>query len=242
MTDTLRQVAENVWIFPRDEDPNRVQPNVGIIVAGKNTVLVDSGNSPRHARHIMVALDDIQAPSVSYVIYTHSHWDHVFGGMVFGAPVIGHELCHKHMAEMASKPWGHAHVQEEIIRTPGSEGSMRAMARAIEDWRNFRLVQPELILSDTLRLHLQDLTIEVAHVGGQHAPDSVVVQIPEVGVMFTGDCYYPPPLSSRKATDTPDYAMMQMLYDRGYTVYVDGHGEPLNRDAFRQLITPHEKS
>lgn len=236
MSDILRQIARHVWIFPRDDDPNRIQPNVGIIVAGKNTILVDAGNSPRHARRIMVALDDIQAPSVSHVIYTHSHWDHVFGAMVFGAPAIGHELCHKHMVEMASKPWGHAYVQEEIIRAPGSESSMRAMARAIEDWRNFRLVQPELILSGTLRLHLQDLTVEVMHVGGQHAPDSVVVQVPEVGVMFTGDCYYPPPMNQRKSGDTLDYTMMQMLLDRGYRIYVDGHGEPLSREAFQQLI------
>src|SRR5215813_14470810 len=115
--DTLRQVAENVWIFPRDEDTNRVQPNVGIIVAGKHTILVDGGNSPRHARRIMIALDDIQAPAVSYVIYTHSHWDHVFGAMVFGAPAIGHELCRKHLAEQASKPWSHSYLQEEIMRS-----------------------------------------------------------------------------------------------------------------------------
>ena len=84
MSDTLQQVASNIWIFPHDEDANRVQPNVGIIVAGKHTVLIDAGNSPRHARRIMIALDDIQAPAVSYLIYTHSHWDHVFGAMVFG--------------------------------------------------------------------------------------------------------------------------------------------------------------
>jgi len=59
MPDTLIQVAHNVWIFPRDEDPNRLQPNVGVIVADGHTVLVDAGNSPRHARRILLALDDV---------------------------------------------------------------------------------------------------------------------------------------------------------------------------------------
>ena len=83
MPDTLIQVAQNVWIFPRDEDPNRFQPNVGVIVGGGQTILVDGGNSPRHARRVLLALHDVNAPPVSYVIYTHSHWDHVFGTMVF---------------------------------------------------------------------------------------------------------------------------------------------------------------
>jgi glyoxylase-like metal-dependent hydrolase (beta-lactamase superfamily II) len=95
MPDTLMQVAPHVWIFPHDEDPNRYQPNVGIIVAGEHTILIDAGNSPRHARRILLSLDDIQAPAVSSIIYTHSHWDHVFGAMVFGAPAIAHELCRK---------------------------------------------------------------------------------------------------------------------------------------------------
>ena len=93
MPDTLIQVAQNVWIFPRDEDPNRLQPNVGVIVADGHTVLVDAGNSPRHARRILLALDDVKAPPISHVIYTHSHWDHVFGAMVVGAPDMAHELC-----------------------------------------------------------------------------------------------------------------------------------------------------
>ena len=57
MPDTLVQVAQNVWIFPRDEDPYRYQPNVGIIVAGSHTILVGAGNSPRHARRVLLSLD-----------------------------------------------------------------------------------------------------------------------------------------------------------------------------------------
>lgn len=236
MPDTLRQVADHVWIFPRDEDANRVQPNVGIIVAGKHTILVDGGNSPRHGRRIMIALDDIQAPAVSYVIYTHSHWDHVFGAMVFGAPAIGHELCRKHLAEQASKPWSHSYLQEEIIRSPAREAGLRALGRAVEDWRNFRIVQPEIVLSKLLQLHLDGMTIEVEHVGGQHAPDSVVVRLPESRVLFTGDCYYPPPQHLRKATDTLDFAMIESLVSDDYDVYVDGHSDPLMRAEVKQML------
>jgi glyoxylase-like metal-dependent hydrolase (beta-lactamase superfamily II) len=235
MTDLLVQVAPNVWIFPRDEDPNRIQPNVGIIVAGKQTVLVDGGNSPRHARRIMLALDDIQAPPVSYIIYTHSHWDHCFGAMVFGGSVIAHELCRKQLIETASKPWSNAYIQEEIQRTPAREAGLRALSRAIDDWRNFRIVLPELILVKTLHLYLDGMTIEIEHVGGQHAADSIVARLPEARVLFTSDCYYPPPPHLRKPVDTLDFSMIQALYDEDIDTYIDGHGPPINREAFRQL-------
>jgi glyoxylase-like metal-dependent hydrolase (beta-lactamase superfamily II) len=235
MPDTLIQVAQNVWIFPRDEDHNRVQPNVGVIVAGEHTILVDGGNSPRHARRVLLALDDVNAPSVSYVIYTHSHWDHVFGAMVFGAPAIAHELCRKQLTETAAKPWSHGFIQEEIQRTPTREPELRALGRAIEEWRNFRIVLPEIVLSKELRMYLGGMTIAIEHVGGKHAPDSVVVRLPDAGVLFTADCFYPPPLHQRRATDTLDADMIESLIDPDIDMYIDGHGNPRTRADMKQL-------
>lgn len=235
MSEILVQITDNIWIFPRDEDESRVQPNVGLIVTKNHTVLVDSGNSPRHARRIMIALDDIQAPAVSHIIYTHSHWDHVFGAMVFGARAIGHEVCYKLLNDMAGRPWNTSQIMEEIQRTPGREPSLRAMMRAMEDWRNFRIVLPEMVFAHMMTLYVDDVRIDLEHVGGQHAPDSVVVRVPGAGVVFTGDCYYPPPEHLRKPEDTLDYAMMRSLVHADYDHYVDGHGTPLNRKAFSKL-------
>lgn len=236
MPDTLIQVAHKVWIFPRDEDPNRVQPNVGVIVTNEHTVLVDAGNSPRHARRILLALDQINAPPVTHVIYTHSHWDHVFGAMVFGAPAIAHELCRKNLLETAAKPWSHGFIQEEIQRTPAREVGLRALGRAIEDWRSFRIILPEIVLSKTLRLHFGGITIDVEHVGGQHAADSVIVRLPEAGVMFTSDCYYPPPPQYRHGDDTLDADMIESLLDADIEVYIDGHGSPRTHADMQQLV------
>jgi glyoxylase-like metal-dependent hydrolase (beta-lactamase superfamily II) len=235
MPNMLVQVAPGVWIYPRDEDPNKIQPNVGIIVAGGQTVLVDGGNSPRHARRILMALDEIPAPPVSYVIYTHSHWDHVFGGMIFGAPVIAHELCRKQLSETATKPWSQSYIQEEIQRTPAREAGLRALGRSIEDWRGFRLLLPEIVLSKLLRLHLDGTTIEIEHVGGGHSPDSVVVRLPEARALFVSDCYYPPPAHLRKPGDALDTAMIEALAGENQAVYIDGHGAPMSHETFQQI-------
>jgi glyoxylase-like metal-dependent hydrolase (beta-lactamase superfamily II) len=236
----LIQLANGVWLYPHDEDGDKVQPNVGIIVGTKQTVLVDAGNSPRLARRILLELDELRAPPVSYVIYTHSHWDHVFGAMALGATAIGHELCRKYLLEQASKPWSQAYIQEEIQRTPAREAGFRAMSRAIEEWRNFRIVVPEITLSKMLRLHLDGVSIEIEHVGGQHAPDSVIVRVKEAGVMFVSDCYYPPPLHQRRPTDTLDWDMIERLANENMAIYVDGHGPPRPGEEVRRLAVERE--
>lgn len=236
----LAQLAQHIWLYPRDEDPNKVQPNVGVIITEQHTVLVDAGNSPRVARRVLLALDERRAPPVSYVIYTHSHWDHVFGAMALGATAIAHETCRKHLVELAGKPWSQAYLQEELQRTPAREVGLRAMGRAIEEWRGFRIVVPEITLSKLLRLHLDGLTVEIEHVGGQHAPDSVIVRLPEDRVMFVSDCYYPPPPHQRKPSDTLDWDMIERLAGEDVNLYVDGHGDPRSQEEFRRLAAERE--
>jgi hypothetical protein len=52
MSQSLVQLAENIWLFPHDPEFNTVQSSVGVIVDRDQAVLVDSGNSPRLARQI----------------------------------------------------------------------------------------------------------------------------------------------------------------------------------------------
>lgn len=235
MTDELQPVAERVWIFPRDPDPNKIQPNVGIICTPTQTVLVDGGNSPRHARRILTTLAQMSAPPVSYVIYTHHHWDHVFGASVFGAPAIAHELCRKLLIETAARPWSYAYLQEEMRRNPLRENALIALGRAIDDWRSFRILIPTITFMHKLSLYLDGLTLELEHVDGRHAADSVVVCVQEAGVLFTGDCYYPAPLHLREGDDMLDDAMIESLAEESVNIYVDGHGNPLSRTEFLRI-------
>jgi glyoxylase-like metal-dependent hydrolase (beta-lactamase superfamily II) len=78
------------------------------------------------------------------------------------------------------------------------------------------------------------MTIEIEHVGGMHSPDSVVVRLPEAGVLFTGDCYYPP-LRSRYGDSGLDMELINSLVDERIDTYIDSYGTPLTRASFAQL-------
>jgi glyoxylase-like metal-dependent hydrolase (beta-lactamase superfamily II) len=237
MTDDLLHIADNVWLFPADPAPSKVQPAVGIVLTPNGTVAIDTGNSPRHARHIQRALAAIDAPPVTHIIYTHFHWDHVYGAQVFVAPAIAHELCRESLIERAARPWSYGYIEEEIRRNPTMEPAYDAMQRAVEDWHGFHIVVPSITFTNTMALHLAGTVLELEHVGGQHSPDSIVVRLPSAGVIFLGDCYYKPPLMYRTPDARTDYAMIErLLADERIHTFIDAHSPPRTRDQFAALL------
>ncbi len=238
MTAQLAQIAPNVWVFPPDPDPAQVQPAVGVISTATRTILVDAGNGPRHARRIAAALADIDAPPVRAVIYTHHHWDHVFGANAFGVPAIAHDHCRALLLHTATEPWSERYLRDAIAWNPLLEMIYTAMGRAVDDWRGFAVVVPTVTFSHTMRLHVDEVSIELEHVGGQHAEDSIVVRVPEAQVLFLGDCVYPPPLHLRTPDAAPDWAMLRrFLEDEAIELYLGAHNrEPASKADLRALL------
>lgn len=238
MSDELVQVAERIWLFPAESGNGTVQPNVGVIVTETGSVLVDAGNSPRHGRRILRALAARDLPPVLYVIYTHHHWDHIFGAQVYVAPVVAHDLCHELLVERAARPWGFAYIEDEIRRNPATEPIYTAIQRANDDWQGFRVVLPSLTFTHRMALEVGGRSIGIEHVGGQHAPDSVVVRVRDAGVLFVSDCFYKPTLLHRTADATTDYALVErFLADESIQVFIDGHTPaPYTREAVSALL------
>ena len=65
----LVQLADEVWLYPKDDNLEVDQPNVGAILLENQTILIDAGNSPRHARRIMSSLATIGAAPIDYLIH-----------------------------------------------------------------------------------------------------------------------------------------------------------------------------
>jgi glyoxylase-like metal-dependent hydrolase (beta-lactamase superfamily II) len=232
----LKRLGERVWYLPAHPDPDRVQPLVGVVVGAKETVLIDAGNTPRTARTVVRELERIGAPPVGKLIYTHHHWDHVFGGCVYGAEAVAHTLCRTQLQREASRPWSEAFLATEVARDPTLKNRANILRLGVEDWGGFRIVVPEVSFEATHVVQGEGYRLELEHVGGKHAPDSVVVNVPDEGVMFLGDCFYPPPLRLGAPDRSPDMAMLGRLYSNGCEFYLDGHGEPFSKTELRTAL------
>ena len=232
----LTQLTEHVWLLPHHPDPNAVQSSIGVIAARNKSLLIDAGNSPRLAHKLKTELARCQLPPVSRIIYTHHHWDHIYGACEFGVPVTAHVLCKTILEGEARKPWGVEFLNEEIKRNPKLEVSYHARARSIEDWEAFQIIVPEEVFEKEEIIDLDGLAIELEHVGGVHAEDSIVVKVPQEGVMFLGDCYYPPPLHLREEDPDPSLEMLRRLQNPAYPLYVEGHDKPFTRAELLHVL------
>lgn len=233
MVNSLQQISEHVWLYPHNAET--VQPAVGAIVTGSGVVLIDAGNSPRHARWVQYALYDLDAPPVTHIIYTHHHWDHTFGAVDWHRPlVIGHQLCRTLLHDVyATKPWSHSYIQGEILNTPRRAASMEALDQAITDWADFQVILPEVTFDAQLTLYVDDVPLHLRHVGGIHAADSITVAVDDV--LFVGDCYYPPPAHLRQPDEGYDTALVTSLVETGSRLYISGHTAPMTTDELAQV-------
>jgi glyoxylase-like metal-dependent hydrolase (beta-lactamase superfamily II) len=145
-------------------------------------------------------------------------------------------LCRAILEEEAKKPWGIEYLKEEIRRNPRLKLSYEARAKNIEDWGAFRIVVPEDIFDQARSIELDGLMIELEYVGGEHAEDSMIVKVPQDGIMFIGDCYYPPPLHLREMDSAPSFDMLRRLENNAYNLYVEGHDKPFTRVQLLEVL------
>src|SRR5688500_9514967 len=118
---TLKPLTEHIWLLPHNPDETAVQSSIGVITSQNRSVLIDAGNSPRLARKIKTELVRNNLPPVSRIIYTHHHWDHVYGACEFDVPVTAHRICKAILEAESKKPWG---IERSEERRVGKRGKM----------------------------------------------------------------------------------------------------------------------
>jgi glyoxylase-like metal-dependent hydrolase (beta-lactamase superfamily II) len=224
MREKLQQVSGRVWWYPHDPDPDAIGAGVGVIADDRGSVLIDAGNGPAHAREVRQAIADADLPAPRWLVYTHHHWDHTWGASAWDdVEVVAHASAVDLLAAEADRPWSHAYLRDQVAENPKLGPSFRARALAVPDFTELRIVLPHRTFDDTLTL---PTGVVLRHVGGRHAPDSIVALDPESDVLLVGDCYYPPPFHLRTESDTPDMTMARQLLAQKHAYYVDAHSAP----------------
>lgn len=238
MTDPhYQQLTEHTGVYLPHPNSALVQPAVGLIFDDTQTILVDAGNSPSHAAQVDAAIKAVGLPSVSQILYTHFHWDHIFGAMHWKVPVIAHAECAKRVHEYALRPWGPDYIQQCIAEKPKLRTAYGRIAALIEDWAQFEIVQPSIAFdTPTYRIALNGVTIEMELVGGNHTDDSTVVRVLEEKVLFLADACYPPPASAPKPGLSYHTGLLTRFEAEAMDFYIDGHTGVFSLEEYQQVV------
>lgn len=161
-----QEIAEHVFAYIQPEGGWCLN-NAGIIMAGTETVLVDTAATERRARWLRSSVSDLSPEPPSTLINTHFHGDHTFGNFVFPeARILAHERTRKEMAAAG-------------LHLTGLWPEVR--------WGAISVTLPSFTYRDRMTIHAGETLIELFHPGAAHSIDDTVVWLPESSVLFTGD-------------------------------------------------------
>jgi len=144
---------------------------------------------------------------VRYVIYSHSHWDHIEGGAVFAdtARFIAHENVAKNMdgripqmpGDMLDRNHNGKFELEEIVGPLNDNGGRCGMPanffRTADRNGDGELTpaelqadirRPDILYSDRMRLTLGGKTVDLIYPGRNHSDDATVLYFPAERVVF----------------------------------------------------------
>lgn len=77
------KVSPHVFVIPDDSVP--MVPNVGIIVGGRATLVVDTGLGARNAQTVLAEVAKVSSNADLYLVTTHVHPEHDLGAAAFPA-------------------------------------------------------------------------------------------------------------------------------------------------------------
>jgi len=185
-----------------------------LIYVTREGILLADPISPDFAAWLKSELETrFPGKPVRYIIYSHSHWDHVGGAGVFADShphIIGQERILKNMdgrfphmpGNMVDRNHNGTIESEEIaiptLEHPGICGMWPGYFEAIDRdhsghltpkqwWPAQGVVPPDMVYSERMTLIFGGRTIELVFPGLNHADDGTVLYFPVERVVFSAD-------------------------------------------------------
>ena len=205
-------------VIDQECDPLFTRPaTAGFIVTSEGVVVVDTSNSPMHARDLLYEIRQRTDLPIRYVLNTSSAADHMLGNEVFTDELATLISTRTAQAEMLQ------YRQELYERMRGEQG-WRLEARM----RGFHVTPTTQTFDEKMTLNLGGQEIRMASLlRSRTSPEDAVVYLPSAKTLFLGELYdnqYFPRIGSRNVQSWIE--VLRQVEGWDVDTYVPGHGAP----------------
>lgn len=224
----VREMKPRVFVWIPDDvieaegDPQYTRAGTaGFIIADQGVVVIDTTNSPFHAREVLYEIRQRTELPVWYVINTGSAGDEILGNEVFG------DL----RAIILSTPQIQAAIRDRAQALVARERGDRDFQRRL---RGIHITPPNRTFEGQMELPVAPLSVKL--IAFDPGVNGLAVYLPQLKIAFLGDLFqneYFPRLESRDIHGWIEALRKAEAWDAD--VYVPGHGEPTGRDQLQQF-------
>ena len=147
--------------------------NAGFIVGDDGALVIDALMTRALAKQLIGEVKRVTPKPVRFLVYTHFHGDHTFGGELFlPAAIVGHRECRDELIDK----W-EASVKRFCTNRP----------EFADEFRKVKPAPPEAVFTERMTLHLGQRQIELIYFGRAHTRGDIFIHLPQDRVLFSGD-------------------------------------------------------
>jgi glyoxylase-like metal-dependent hydrolase (beta-lactamase superfamily II) len=232
---------------------------VTAINSNKGIVVVDAGISPQlTARYRKIIENEFDVNDFAYVINSHSHFDHSGGNSVFKeSAIIGHANC---LNDNSMQPDAEGRIKRLSKTVEDYKKELQTSEPDTREWNvaftqktryqnayndakhSMQYAKPDLIFSDSLILDMGDITFELIYFGRFHSDSDILIYVPEMSLLFTGDLFFRYGRPGFNESSLPDKVAWQTAVKwterrmADIDKIIGGHGELLSVDDLKSFI------
>ena len=246
---TFTELAPGVWLGNRpDRTRLPVTPNTTFVISEEGVVVFDGGNLPLVADRVIAKIRELTDKSVTHVIISHWHMDHVLGVSRYLAAyptvqVIAHpytrELIYRYLdqraEEMRNTVSSNAPAIKKLLEERGDSLDPKTMAwfqdfldsaEFLEaQYRNFEPAYPNITFGGELRIHSGDREIQILHPGTGNTPGDLILWLPQEKILASGDIVVWPTPYGHGGRPREWAQTLRALMALDFKMLVPGHGE-----------------
>lgn len=184
----LEQVTERIFYLQNDDENDR--PALGLIKGDNSCLLIDAGNSTRHAEYLLDVIKNMHLPPIRYVVVTHHHWDHILGLSSIDAIKIASYKT----SELAKIYWG-LELDNDSLENAHKNNLIGEVGLKVlkSDMKNAKIINEikfDILFDGKLEIDLGGITCLIKEMVNPHRADGTIIHVPQEKTLFLGDSVY----------------------------------------------------
>ncbi|MFT4146591.1 MAG: MBL fold metallo-hydrolase [Mobilitalea sp.] len=239
----LEKISNRVYYMMNQDETDR--PVLGVVIGNNSCLVIDAGNSPRHAREFQAELEAMGLPPIKYIALTHYHWDHSLGLSEWDAVSIANHTTVKSMDQYRQINYDDDSLVLALEKGILNEYAVKCIKSEIEDRDKLKIRNIDVSYTDGLKIDLGEVTCEIRHIISPHTEDSTIIYIPEEKTLFLGDCIYGCTKNGKNYFDKDKlFPMIDMIEQYQADYYLCAHESMCTKEEmvsyFQQLRTAYD--